>query len=849
MTGKIEYYGEMLSLTAIADKESVPKTSLGRKYEQTGNIYEAVKLCKESLIEKIEYNGEQLAIKTIAKREEINNDSLNREYKKTGDIYQAVRICKENQTKRKEKIQYFEYNGETLTIKEIANKEGLTESSLRNAYQDIKNIYEAVKICKENQQNKKGNIEYNGEYLTLAKIAKLEKIPENTLRRNYTEIGNIYEAVRICKENKENRDNKKIEYNGEILSIIVIADREHISPNPLIKRYKELGDIYEAVKICKENQQKHKGTIEYNGEKLTINAIATKEGLSKQSLSNAYEKTDDIYEAVKLCKKNQKSKNVLIEYNGKQMTILEIANEEKIKEDALRRAYKKTGNIYEAVGVCKENKKNKTIEYNGEMLTIGAIAKREKITPDSLAKAYKDKDDIYEAVRICKENQAKRNKSIQRIEYYGKMMTIKAIADKEGLVPHSLKETYNKIGDIYEAVRLCKENQKTFNGSIEYNGEMLSLVAIADKEHIAKETLRKRYKETGNIYKAVFICQSVKAERERRKIKVDTSEYGRISYYDLSLILGIKYGELKNLLDKGYTAEQIVNMNLRPTLQRNVSSRIYTKLPNGQSLNEYCIENSLNYACIYRAINIYGRSLEEAVDFFKKNGQQIPARWIYEKYGVLLKHLLLKEKIDIKNVIEYMRKDLISLDEAVERCVVRNNAKKAGLNEEWITELYDVLTDENIKDEYDDYLKTFYVEDKEEDCIIKSYDEVETFKRKELLFEIAEALREGVFNPEEEPELLRMYNIKPKEIEIIFLELYDRFDESGVLIGEEMQKERTSEEMEAINDKIRKYQRMLQDNDILDIMHTAVGEKVADNQDTRQELQTKLKLNESKSHN
>lgn len=156
-------------------------------------------------------------------------------------------------------------------------------------------------------------------------------------------------------------------------------------------------------------------------------------------------------------------------------------------------------------------------------------------------------------------------------------------------------------------------------------------------------------------------------------------------------------------------------------------------------------------------------------------------------------------------------------------------------------ELYEVLTDENIEGEYDDYLKTFYVEDREEECIIKSYDEVEDFKRKLLLFDIAEALREGVFSKEDEPKLLKMYDIKPREIEIIFLELYDRFDEAGVLMGEEMHREKTPEEMEAINKKIRKYQQMLQDNDILDTMHKAVGEKAANNQDTRQELSDKLK--------
>ena len=845
MAGNIEYNGEMLSLSEISRREKIPSTSLLRRYNELGNIYEAVKICKENLVKKIEYKGEQLALKTIAKIEKLSPDSLYREYENTGDIYQAVQKCIENKNKRQENIEYIEYKGEMLSIEKIAKMEALSKESLRRVYKEKKDIYEAVKICKENQQIKNGTIEYNGEYLTLAKIAVIEKIPETTLKRNYDVIGNIYETVKKCKENQQNRKGT-IEYNGETLNISTIAEREHLSLNPLIKKYQELGDIYEAVKTCKQNQKIYNGTIEYNGEVLTISAIAAKEDLSISSLSNAYKKIGDIYEAINACKENKRNKNTLIEYNGKPSTISTIAKNEGLSEDSLKKAYNKIGNIYEAVETCRNNQRGRTYEFNGEKLTMAAIATKEKLGKTQLGEAYKKTGDIYEAVRICKENQNKRKESVQYVEYNGETLSIKAIAQKEGIVPSSLKKSFNKTNDIYEAVKTCKEAKTVFHGSIEYNGEMLSLKEISQRVNIPHTTLTSRYKETGNIYKAVFICQSVTAERERRKAKVDTKKYGEISYYDLSLILGIKYGELKNFLDKGYTAEQIANMNLRPTLHRSVTSRVDTKLLDGQSLREYCVENKLNYACIYRAINTYGKSLDSAVDYYKKYGQQIPSKWIYEKYGVLLKHLLLKDGIDVKNVVEYMRSDLISLDEAVEKYIVRRNAKKDGLNEEWMTELYDVLTDENIANEYDEYLKAFYVDDKEEECVIKSYDEVENFKRKELLFEISQALNEGLFKPEEEAELLKQYDIKPREIETMFLELYDRFEEPGVLRGEDMHIERTPEEMEKINGKIQKYQQMIQDRQVISVMHTSVNEKVGENQETRQELNTRLKEKEDK---
>ena len=210
-----------------------------------------------------------------------------------------------------------------------------------------------------------------------------------------------------------------------------------------------------------------------------------------------------------------------------------------------------------------------------------------------------------------------------------------------------------------------------------------------------------------------------------------------------------------NLIDKGYKVDEIIEMDLKPTRTRAGFTREVTKLSNGQTLREYCVENKLNYACIYRAMNVYGKSLEEAVKYYKRNGQKIPKTWIFEKYGLLLRHIMLRDSIDIDRVVQYMRDEVLSLEEGVEKYVIRKNAKKDGLDEEWMEEIYDVLTDDNIRAEYDQYKRTFYVDDKEEENVIQSCDEVEAFKRKLVLFEIAEAIEDKTFTEEEEIEVLR----------------------------------------------------------------------------------------------
>ena len=86
-----------------------------------------------------------------------------------------------------------------------------------------------------------------------------------------------------------------------------------------------------------------------------------------------------------------------------------------------------------------------------------------------------------------------------KIEYHGKQLTLRAIAENEGLVPVTLGRYYKNIGEIYLAVSLCKQNSKGKVEKIEYYGEKLSISAIAKKEKIRIDKLTKVYKKIGNI--------------------------------------------------------------------------------------------------------------------------------------------------------------------------------------------------------------------------------------------------------------------------------------------------------------------------------------------------------------
>ncbi len=83
---------------------------------------------------------------------------------------------------------------------------------------------------------------------------------------------------------------------------------------------------------------------------------------------------------------------------------------------------------------------------------------------------------------------------------------------------------------------------------------------------------------------------------------------------------------------------------------------------------------------------------------------------------------------------------------------------------------------------------------------------------------MAEAIRENTFSQEEMPELLQIYEVKPEEIETIFLDLYAKY-ENGIMLGEnQLQTKRKG----TINEIARKWyyltgeerDRMLIDNGI-----------------------------------
>ena len=515
--------------------------------------------------------------------------------------------------------------------------------------------------------------------------------------------------------------------------------------------------------------------VEFYGEQLSLLAIAKRIGISRDTLNKHYVSTGNIYEAEKICKKIIEDKQAsLIDYNGEKLAMQTIAKKVGIKDaKTLKKYYEQTGDIYLAIEKCNESK----IEYNGELLTLDAIAKREGLKRDTLERNYNNTENIYDAVKVCLEKKKKAEEA--KVTYKGESRTITSVAKELGISKETLKKYYKKSESIEKAIEMFNKNkQEVEESKIEYKGDYKFLKAIAREEAVAETTLTRYFQKYNNIDKAVFMAKIQREKSKRVKIKG-----GNVNLYDLSIILGVKYSELIICLKNGMSIEEIKKQKPNNSKRMKLKQE-YTILSSGQTLLEYCVENGLNYAFIYRAINTYGKTIEEAVQEYRKNGSNMPRNWVFEKYGVLLRHLMTSSNIDIQRVVDYMRKEQISMSEAIEKYVIRRNSKDNKLDSDWMQEVYGILTDENMSDEYEEFKNTFYIDETEEECIIKSQREIQTLERKLLLFEIAEVIEENTFSIEELPELLQIYEVQADEVETIFLDLYSKF-EKGIILGEE----------------------------------------------------------------
>lgn len=130
--------------------------------------------------ESYEYNGKQMTQAEIASEVGINRATLADWYKKTNNMEDAVNGAKKSLAQRN-----IAYNEENLSLKAISVREQVKFETLKKNFEDCQDIYEAVRLTKESQLKRNGNIEYNGSFMTIHAIANVEQLGNKSLDYYY----------------------------------------------------------------------------------------------------------------------------------------------------------------------------------------------------------------------------------------------------------------------------------------------------------------------------------------------------------------------------------------------------------------------------------------------------------------------------------------------------------------------------------------------------------------------------------------------------------------------------------------------------------------------------------------
>ena len=97
---------------------------------------------------------------------------------------------------------------------------------------------------------------------------------------------------------------KLIDYQGQKLHITEIAKLNGVNSQVLATKYRETGDINEAVENLKAVQLGPHKYVEFFGQKMTINQVAKMYGINRGTLNNVFKLTSNIDEAVSICVDN-----------------------------------------------------------------------------------------------------------------------------------------------------------------------------------------------------------------------------------------------------------------------------------------------------------------------------------------------------------------------------------------------------------------------------------------------------------------------------------------------------------------------------------------------------------------
>lgn len=636
---------------------------------------------------------------------------------------------------------------------------------------------------------------------------------------SHTHVRDIYERlpessreekIDVVIEFLEREANEKKTYtlsNGLIINFNKQAKAIGVGGGTLKKFFnqstKDTADekLQDAIEQCRKIDEKRLKAED--GTTIFLEPIAKAEGVSVTSLRNGFLKSkgrtndEKLKDAIDYARKI-KSKQYLDE-NDERIPVKKISKDLGIPYSRFIEAFKRfrangsftTEEIIDQVKKEYEEYQSSFVKYeNGQTVNYAELGRRFGIS-DGVAKSMflrakgKNADEKVESMK----REIEERSSAPIFSKLAKQFNI-----SEATVARTWKSTSGTYEEKLEAVKETAENIHMTNERLTLeNGKKIVIREEAKKLGISTTTFSSTFNSLteGTADERLEKTKLIIKARKNSQVKINN-----ISTHDLAIILGIKHSKLMFYINQGMKIDEIRKLcenepQKRKSLGKKEGSLMYDDTT---TLIKYCLNNKLNYSVVYRLVKDYNLSPQDAINTYVRDGQQISPKYIYERYGVLLKHLMLKYSVDYSKIVKDMQTNVVGIEDAIRNYIVTAESKQEHLPSEWLCELYSLLMDSEIpKEDYESGKEVFLVSQKEEQCMKRSKVRIDTIKRQMLLFDIADALQSGTFNKNEERTIIRdWYNLTPEEIETIYLDLYGDF-KSKVLLAP-MEKEKIERE-------------------------------------------------------
>lgn len=297
------------------------------------------------------------------------------------------------------------------------------------------------------------------------------------------------------------------------------------------------------------------------------------------------------------------------------------------------------------------------------------------------------------------------------------------------------------------------------------------------KQQEKRKSLIEKYTNlfNGDTSKAERVVQCLEGLREKRKSRK------KQTWSIDNILKEFNVDEEKLLEQLGRVREQ--EKERKPVLMKGE-----------KTLRKFCIDNGYNYEVISRAIKLHqilpSSSLEEvmnrAIIDYNHHGQKQPSTWIYEKYGILVKHILTNLNLDSSAILRNMTENVVTLEEAIRhdsflRC--RKNNSNAWLEEPFnylVEELDNTKEEEKVVEDIvgmgKKLIEEYHLTKEEFSILVESFGRYANAIRGYQMYDVGLEV-----NEERRLERIKDYNMSEEDIEESFF-IPLNF-ENGVLLG------------------------------------------------------------------